>query len=254
VKDIDVGTAIRAVRIQRRMRQSDVAAAAGLSRGAVSLIERGHLDTLSLRTLRAVAGTLEVRLDLGAQWRGGELGRLLNRRHSALHEAVAARFAELPGWTYRPEVSFSVFGERGIIDSLAWHEASRSVLANELKTEFVDMQELMGSADRRRRLAEGIARELGWVARTVSVWVIVADSRTNRRQAALHLAVLRAAFPTDGRAMVGWLREPVGAVAALSFLTCASGRSVGRDIVPVRRVHRPAAARRGVQGGPVEHE
>jgi transcriptional regulator with XRE-family HTH domain len=253
VKDIDVGAAIRAVRIQRRMRQCDVAAAAGLSRGAVSLVERGHLDTLSLRTLRAVAGALEIRLDVGTQWRGGELGRLLNRRHSAMHEAVAARFAQLPGWAYRPEVSFSIYGERGIIDSLGWHEASRSLPVNELKTEFVDMQDLMGSADRRRRLAEGIARDLGWVARTVSVWVIVADSRTNRRQAALHRAVLRAAFPTDGRTMVGWLREPVGVVAALSFLTDASGRSVGRQIVPVRRVHRPAAACRGAEGAPDEH-
>jgi hypothetical protein len=42
----------------------------------VSLIERGHLDTLSLRTMRRVAAVLDVRLDLVARWRGGELDRL----------------------------------------------------------------------------------------------------------------------------------------------------------------------------------
>ena len=277
VGDLDIGTVLRAVRIHRRLRQSDVAAAADVSHGTVSLIERGHLDSVSLRTLRAVAGVLEVRLTIGTQWRGGGLPRLLNHRHSAMHEEIAARFERLGGWTYRPEVSFSIYGERGIIDALAWHEASRSLLVIELKTEIVDVQELIGTMDRRRRLALEIVRDLKWRPGTVGAWVIVADSRTNRRHAASHRAVLRAAFPSDGHAVLDWLREPAGPMAALSFLTptmpasrtpaappsvpsnqtssvpptrtptapplpYADGRSTGRGIAPVRRVRRPTAA------------
>ena len=263
--DLEIGTVFRAVRIHRRMRQSDVAAAAGVSRGTVSLIERGHLDSVSLRALRAVAGVLEIRLTIGTQWRGGGLPRLLNRRHSAMHEAMAAKFERVHGWTYRPEVSFSIYGERGIIDALAWHEASRSLLVIELKTEIVDVQELIGTMDRRRRLAPEIVRDLTWRPGTVGAWVIVADSRTNRRHAAGHRAVLRAAFPSDGHAVGGWLREPAGPLAALSFLsssttpsmtpsmTYANGPSTGRGIAPVRRVRRPATAGPRAASEPGEH-
>lgn len=35
-----------------------------------------------------------------------------------------------------PEVSFSIYGQRGVIDILAWHAATRSLLVIELKTEM----------------------------------------------------------------------------------------------------------------------
>ena len=62
--DLRVGAAFRAVRVRRRWRQSDVAARAGVSRAFVSLLERGHLDRVSLATLRQVARTLDIRVDL----------------------------------------------------------------------------------------------------------------------------------------------------------------------------------------------
>ena len=84
------GSAIRAVRHKRGWRQRDLAVRAGVSDVTVSRIERGHIDTLSLRTLRIVASALDVRVDLIARWRAGDLDRLLNARHSALHDSVAA--------------------------------------------------------------------------------------------------------------------------------------------------------------------
>ena len=235
MEDQRVGAAFRAARIRRRLRQSDLAVAAGTSRGSVSRIERGHFDTLALRTVRAVATVLEIRLQLVPRWRGGELDRLLSARHSALHESVARAFrATWPDWIMVPEVSFSIWGERGIIDVLAWHAQRRALLVIELKTEIVDANELIGTIDRKRRLAGEVARERGWEAASTSVWVIVSASRTNRRRIEAHGAMLRAAFPTRGRAIRPWLRAPKGPIAALSSWT-DSDRS-GRGLAPIARV------------------
>jgi hypothetical protein len=58
-----------------------------------------------------VAAALDVRVDVIARWRAGDLDRLLNAGHSALHDSVAAWFREaFPDWELAPEVSFSIFG------------------------------------------------------------------------------------------------------------------------------------------------
>src|SRR5688572_26850879 len=72
--------------------------------------------------MRSVHGSTQVR------WQGGDLGRLLSARHSAMHEAMAQFLLALGSWVGEPEVSFSVYGERGVIDVLAWHPSSRTVL------------------------------------------------------------------------------------------------------------------------------
>ena len=213
------GSLIRAVRIRQRLRQSDLATRAGVSQKSVSRIERAHLGTLSLDTLRKVAATLDIRVDVQARWRGGDLDRLMNARHSALSESVV-RALRRPGWIVAPEVSFSIYGERGIIDLLAWNQAKRALLVIELKTEIVDLNELVGTLDRKVRLAARIAREHGWAIEpetTISAWVIVTDSRTNRRRLQAHSAMLRAAYPIDGRAIRPWLGRPSAPVRCLSF-------------------------------------
>ena len=59
-------------------------------------------------------------------------------------------------------MSFSIGRERGVIDSLAVHAASRASLVIELKTEIVDVNELIATFDRKARLAQRIATERGW--------------------------------------------------------------------------------------------
>ena len=76
--------------------------------------------------------------------RGGNGTRLLSHRHSALAESLAAFLISQSGWSLEPEVSFAHFGERGVIDQLAWHAERRHVLIIEIKTEFVDMNEMLG--------------------------------------------------------------------------------------------------------------
>ncbi len=205
------------MRVHRGKTQRELARDAGVSDTAVSRIERGRLDGVTVGTLLQVSLALDVRLDLLVQWHGGDLARLLNRRHSLLHESVARWFATRPGWVIVPEVSFSEWGERGVIDLLAWHEASATLLVIELKTEIVDVQELIGGVDRKRRLAAGIAARRGWKARTTSVWVVVAESRVNRMRIAAHRALLRNAYPADGRTVEPWVAAPAGAIAALSM-------------------------------------
>ena len=51
-----------------------------------------------------------------------------------------------------------------------WHEPTRSLLVIELKTELVDLQETVGTLDRKVRLATQIAHEQGWDAAKLDVF------------------------------------------------------------------------------------
>ena len=243
--DLAVGRSIRVIRIRHGWRQADLAALAGVSRATVSRVERGDLDALQLRTLRDVCEAAGLRLLLEARGTGGDLERLLGARHSAMHEAMARLFASLPGWTAVPEVTFSIYGERGAIDILAWHAATRTLLVIELKTELVDLQETVGTLDRKVRLAAQIARERGWAPASVSAWLVIAEGPTNRRRVAEHASMLRAALPVDGRTIARWLRAPSGRVMALSFLADARPGSAPSGFSAVNRI----ATRRTERGG-----
>lgn len=246
MQDIAFGARVRRVRVQLALRQLDLATRSGVSAGTVSRIERGHLDSLSLRALRAVASSLEIRVDIIARWRGGDLERLVSARHARLAEICVARLRSVPGWTVRPEVSFSIFGERGIIDLLAWHAERRALLVIELKTEIVDVGETLGTLDRKVRLAGEVAARLGWVASSVSTCLIVANGRTNRRRITAHAGVFRAALPDDGRRLRAWLRDPAGRLAAVAFMpdphpgTGRPSLSTRRRVRPARRTSSPA--------------
>ena len=215
-----------------------------MPRAVVSLIERGHAGSLPLDRLRRVCGALEVRLDVHPRWRGGDLDRLLNARHAAMAEATAASFARMPEWVARPEVSFSIYGERGVIDFVAWHARTRALLLVELKTELVDIGDLMSTADRRRRLGRPIVREFGWDPRAVGVWVVLPNLSTNLRRIREHATVLRAAFPANDRALRAWLRAPIGTIAALTVTSLPSASRARSQ--NARRVRQP----RGRVGGP----
>jgi transcriptional regulator with XRE-family HTH domain len=155
---IRLGAAIRAVRIRKRWRQADLAAAAGVSQPTVSRVERGHFRLLTVDAVLRVAEALDIRIDWTPRWRGGDLDRMLNAGHAALHNAVA-RMLRGGAWILAPEVTFSIYGERGTIDVLAFHPQTQALLVIELKTQLVDVHGLLASVDRYRRLAPKIARE-----------------------------------------------------------------------------------------------
>jgi hypothetical protein len=185
---------------------------------------------------------MEVRLDLIPRWRGGELDRLMNAAHSAMHERLARSFQAKPGRLAVPEVSFSIYGERGVVDILAWHQATRTTLVIELKSTVVDVQDLVASVGRKRRLATKIAAERGWGSDEVGCWVVIAGTMTNRRRVGEHAAMLRAAFPDSGLALRRWMRSPVGSIAALSFVSNAHPGNARASFGTRQRI-RPCAAR-----------
>jgi hypothetical protein len=154
-----------------------------------------------------------------------------------MHESAALELGRA-GWLTAAEATFSIYGERGAMDILAFHPPTGSLLVIELKTDIVDVQALIGAVDRYRRLASQVARERDWAARSVSCWVLLRDSPANHRRLAAHATVLRNAFPVDGRGMRRWLRRPMGTVAAMSFLSDSHARSVSGTISGVQRVRR----------------
>jgi hypothetical protein len=202
----------------------------------IGRIERGGSAGAPVASIRRVADALGGRFDTTVRWQGGDVGRLLNARHSAMHEATAVHLGSLAAWTFEPEVSFSIYGERGVVDVLGWHADRRALLVIELKSELVDVNETMATLDRKHRLGRDLVRARGWEPAVVGVWLVLAEGRTNRRALASHATVLRAKFPTDGRTMRAWLQNPIGPVRALSFLPEASGVRLRPGVRPVRRV------------------
>lgn len=232
VEDQRVGAVMRAMRLRRGLRQADVAVAAGVSAQTVSRLERGRLETLSLRVIRAIGRVLEVRLDLAPWSRHGDLMRFATADHAALVEAIVRELLAL-GWEARVEVSFSELGERGFIDILAWHAPTRTLLVIEVKTQIVDVGETAGVLDRKRRLGPRVAAALGWDPAHVSTALVVRKTRTNERLVADHRATFAGLLPLGTRSFRAWLRHPKGVIGAVAFWAVVSAsnsrrRAVGR--------------------------
>ena len=202
-----LGLVIRALRRRRGWRQLDLARAAAVSQSTVSAVERGHLDTLSLRTIKAVVAALDGRLVHEVRWRGGHIERLMDEGHASLASEVVGILADR-GWQVRVEVSYSHFGERGAIDILAWHATSRTLLVVELKTELTSIESTLRKLDEKERLATSVARErFGWRPVAVGVMLIVREGPTDRARARRAEVLLAAALPSRSVAARAWLRN-----------------------------------------------
>ena len=239
--DVIVGLIFRAVRRRRGWRQIDVARRAGVSQQLISLIEHGHLEQVSLGTLRSVARALEIDLPLAPRWRGPELDRLLDAEHAALVETAVVAFAGL-GWVVALEWSFNHFGERGAVDILAWHGANRALAVVEVKSRVVDVQDLLGKLDRKVRLArELLPRDRGWNPNVVGRILILPDTSTARDSIARLGRTFDTSLPARTVETRRWLRDPREPLESIWFLRAT--RSAGGSALP-RRANT-------VAGGPV---
>jgi len=219
VDDVRIGRVIRALRHQLAWRQADLAAAGRVSQDRVSRAERGRIADMPLRRLRAIANALDAELVLTIRWRAGDLDRLLDEGHSTLVGRVTLWLARL-GWEVRPEVTFSIYGERGSIDLLAWHEPTRTLLVIEIKTELVSVEETLRRHDVKVRLGPAIARErFGWRPAFVARLLVLPDDSTSRRRVDRHEPVLRRAYPLRSTELRRWLRSPRGGASGLAFLS-----------------------------------
>jgi transcriptional regulator with XRE-family HTH domain len=244
--DLKVGAMVRMLRRKRRLRQVDVAALAGVGQSAVSSVERGQLERMSVSTIRRIGSALELRLSFEPAWRGGQLARLLDSRHASMVEQVVSLLASY-GWEVAVEYTFAVYGERGAVDVLAWQPRDRALLVVEVKTELDDLQNLLSVLDRKTRLVPGlVASERGWRAATLGVVAVLAEGSSSRDAVARHRAIFGASLPQRNVEIRLWIRRP-GSVGlrGLWFLRPSGSRAAMKGGGGPRRVRaaRPASSR-----------
>ena len=183
--------------------------------------------------VRAMDAALEVRV----RWNGEALDRLLDQAHAGLVEGLVNRL-RAAGWITDVEVSYSIRGERGSIDVLAFHAAAQVALVVEVKSVVPDSQATLAGIDRKARLAPEIARERGWRCRGVARLLVIGDSSTARRRVEGLATTYRTTFPVTGRDVRSWLRRPGAPIAGLLFLPFAQpahGRTSTTGMQRVRR-------------------
>ena len=241
---IRLGRSCRALRVRRRWRQEDLAAVAGVSRWAVSLVERGQLKSVSVGNLTRIASSLEADVDIRLRWHGEGMDRLLDQVHAELVEGAAGMLRR-DVWETAIEVSFSKRGERGSIDVFGRHRATGVVLVVEVKSVVPDSQALLHALDRKTRLAPEIARDRGWACSGVARLLIVGESSTSRRRISALGETYSVAFPTLGWAVRRWLRAPTDGMSGLLFLPYARGSGTSARSTGVQRVRK-----RGIFPGP----
>lgn len=212
---------MRLLRGRKGWTQVRLAREAGVPRWVITAIETGRGDTIAPLRLAPVVRALGAVLTVRILFHGEGLDRLRDRRHARLVDRLVARL-RAEGWQVAAEVSFSVYGERGSIDMLAFHAATGALLVVEVKSVVPDIGGMLMTLDRKVRLARRIAREqLGWEAASVSRMLVLPEERTARRRVADHASTFESALPDRNVAVKRWLREPNGAIAGLLFLSDA---------------------------------
>jgi hypothetical protein len=206
-----------------------------VSQSTISRAERGWLEDLTLRVIRAIFAALEARVQLAPRWKGAELERLLDEDHSRVVAEVARRLERLD-WRVEIEVTYSEYGERGSIDVLGTRAPERAIVIVEVKTDIASSEAVGRKMDEKARLAPGIVRErLGWTPTAVGRLLAMPESMRLRRVVERHPVIGRM-FPIDAIAIRRWLRRPTGTTAGLWFLS---------DTTPVttREARKPGSRR-----------
>lgn len=214
---VRLGQAIRALRRRRGWTQERLGEESGTSQSAVSRCERGDAEALTCRTLVKIADALGARTIVAIHWHGEELDRLLDAAHAGLVEVVV-RLLRTSGWEVVPELTFSVYGERGSIDVLAFHPRTGALLVVEVKSALPDMQRMLSTLDRKVRLAPGLAEQRGWAVRSVSRLLVLPDDRTARRRLTEHQATIDEVMPLRTVGVRHWLVNPAVAIGGVLFL------------------------------------
>lgn len=192
MQTIAIARLLRAVRLRRDWRQADVAARARMSAAGIGRHENGRFG--SLRSLEQHASALGLRVEVRLTGRGGELAKLRDEEHAAIVEFFAGWFRDA-GFTTEVEASFSQWGERGRVDLLAHDPVTALLVIVEIKTQLVDLQDLMGALNVKERLAPTVARTRGWAVRRQLTLLGVASTHANRGLTRTHRSLFGAFAP-----------------------------------------------------------
>ena len=235
---IRFGRHFRALRVRLEKRQSDVSGDSGLSRSLIAAIDRGQIDGVTIGSLVRAAHALGADVDVRLRWRGEQLDRLLDEAHAAVVDAMVALLRRL-GWIVDVEVSFSIWGERGSVDILAFHPAHGALLVVEVKSVVADTQATLHGLDRKARLAREIVGDRPWKIRHVSRLLVIGASATSRRRVARLADTYEVALPARGTTVRRWLARPTEPLAGLLFLANDRDRGTRRPSPGRERVRRP---------------
>ncbi len=189
-----------------------------MSRALVAVIEGGGLESSSVRTVRRISGALGISIWLDPRWRGADLAKLLDERHALMVREVVRRL-EAAGWRTRAEATFSIRGERGSVDVLASHPGTRAMACIEVKTKLADLQDLLSTMDRKRRLAPALARELGWECGVVASILVLPAESWARHGVDRFAPLFDSALPERTRGILAWIHQPDRALNGIWFPT-----------------------------------
>jgi transcriptional regulator with XRE-family HTH domain len=237
--DVRIGRLLRALRRRRGWTQLQIAARCQVSQQAISLVERGHGSRLAAGTLRRIFAALDARWEPVVSWRGGELDRLLDEDHARLVGEVVRRLQALQ-WDVAVEVTYSEFGERGSVDVLAARRDFAAIVVVEVKSDLTVMDATIRKADEKERIVRrSLGRErFGFTPKNVARLLVLPSTETARRRVRTTSTILDTAFPSRGPAVRTWLRNPVGDLAGILFISDTnpgSGTRAGGGSKRVRR-------------------
>jgi hypothetical protein len=206
------------------------------------MLENERIDRLYVGELERTFGALGATVDIVIKWRGAALDRVLDEAHALLVGLVVHELRRL-GWEVFVEASFSLRGERGSIDILAWHAASRTLLVVEVKSEIGSVEGTLRPLDMKVRLAPAIAAERFGLPRpaVVARVLVLPETSTARRTVARHAGVLNTALPARSRDVRRWLARPVGGLAGTWFLSSAQLVNAMKNPSAIRRVRKPCS-------------
>jgi hypothetical protein len=191
---------------------------------------------MTLRTIRRVGDAAGVRLELAPRMSAAEVTNLLDAGHARLVE-IALRLFRENAWDAVVEYTFNHFGDRGSVDILGWHAATATLVIVEVKTRLLDVQELLGTLDRKCRVVPMlVARERAWRASAVGRLLIVEDRVAARRVVKSHANTFDAAIPARTRLVRAWIAAPDGPLAGIAFLSPTTGGRDNRVSAGVQRV------------------
>jgi transcriptional regulator with XRE-family HTH domain len=209
---------MRAVRLHAGLSQSDLAQRAGVSQSMISRIERGRLDGIRLESIECVAACVDAWIQIGVRWRGPQLDRLLDARHARLVGQVAQAL-QAAGWLVELEYSFNHFGDRGSVDVIAWRPDRHVLLLIEVKTRIVDVQDLLASMHRKRRVVPGLwTVERCWRPAQVGSILVLPDATVHRSAIARHSAMFAVDLPGRTRDVTRWLANPESDMRAIWYV------------------------------------
>jgi transcriptional regulator with XRE-family HTH domain len=233
---VKIGNTFRVIRVELRLRQSDVADRAGVSQQTVSNLECGRFGGLSIDTYCLLAEILDADVPLAPRWRGPRLDRILDRRHALLQTRAVELLLSL-GWEVRTEFSFNHYGDRGSVDILGWRPDCRALLIVEIKTEITSLEETLRVLDMKRRVLPIVLRlEHGWLPLCVASVLVMPDASTHRDLVARHAAFVSASLPSRTWAVRHWVAQPSGDLRGVLFLRNTSQGGAMWKVQPTRRV------------------